>query len=158
MGVLGGETVGVLIHVQRADQHRPGIAHARDQPRILAGRRVGGIDPSAGQRDFVGDVEQVLHRVGHACQRRQRLAAGATRIDGGGFLPGAGFRDRGKAVVARIVFADARQRGVQYGHGAALAAGDLAGDVCGGAGHGRNTEADSSSTGSASSTKLAAMS
>ncbi|KAG0942113.1 hypothetical protein G6F31_014919 [Rhizopus arrhizus] len=73
-------------------------------------------------------------------------------------LPRAAFRDCGKAVVAGIVLADARERGVQHGHGAALAAGDLAGDVCGGAGHGRNTEADSSSTGSASSTKLAAMS
>ncbi|KAG0731578.1 hypothetical protein G6F23_015169 [Rhizopus arrhizus] len=64
-------------------------------------------------------------------------------------LPRAAFRDCGKAVVAGIVLADARERGVQHGHGAALAAGDLAGDVCGGAGHGRNTEADSSSTGSA---------
>ncbi|KAG1436306.1 hypothetical protein G6F55_014231 [Rhizopus delemar] len=27
-GALGGETVGVFIHVQRADQHRASLAHA----------------------------------------------------------------------------------------------------------------------------------
>lgn len=158
MRVFGGEAVGVFVHVQGTDQDRAGVPHPRDQSSVLRGGRIGGVDATACQGHFISDVEQVFDGVGHACQRRQCFATSAACVDGGGFLARAGFGHGGKAVVRGVAFAHAGQGGVQHRQGAAFTAGDLAGDVDGGAAHGRNTDADSSSTGRGSSTKLAAMS
>ena len=49
--VLGGEAVGVLVHVERADQHRAGAPRRRcDQRRVARGRRLLALDLRAGQR------------------------------------------------------------------------------------------------------------
>ena len=77
--VLGGEAVGVLVHVERADQHRAGRLEAAHEQRVaLRGRGVA-LDLRAGQRRQAGDVEQVLDREGHAGQRHCARVAGGGR-------------------------------------------------------------------------------
>ncbi len=49
MRVLGGEAVGVFVHVERTDAHRTGGAHPPDQERIGAGGWLVALDLRAGR-------------------------------------------------------------------------------------------------------------
>ncbi len=71
--VLGREAVGVLVHVERADQDGAGALEAGDERRVDGGGRTLALDLRAGARRQAGDVEQVLDREGHAGER-QRVA------------------------------------------------------------------------------------
>ena len=86
--VLGREAVGVLVHVERADQHRTGAFEARDQRAVVRGRRTLALDLRAGAGRQAGHVEQVLDRERHAeqrCRAADGLVAGSELgIDLGG--------------------------------------------------------------------------
>ena len=73
--VLAGEVVGVLAHVERADQHGAGRFQALRSAwhRASAGGRSRLILEPA-QRRQAGDVEQVLDRERHAGERTRRAA------------------------------------------------------------------------------------
>ena len=66
MLVLAGEVVGVLAHVERADQHRTRGLEPFDESCIGAGRGALAIDLRVGQRRQARHVEQVLDRERHA--------------------------------------------------------------------------------------------
>ncbi len=70
---------------------------------VGGGCGIGGVDLRAGERHHPVDIEQILHGVGHAGERRQRFALGAQAIDRGGFAlrPLEGFR--GEAIQAGIL-------------------------------------------------------
>ncbi len=75
--VLAGEVVGVLAHVERADENGAGRLQARDERRIGRGGRPVAVDLGAGQRRQARHVEQVLDGKRHAGERAERLARGA---------------------------------------------------------------------------------
>ncbi len=85
MRIFGGEAVRVFVHIERADQYRACRPQLPHQHGVSGGWCVVAVDDGAGQRDFAFEVEQVFHRVRQACQRRQRRAGGALRVDGVGF-------------------------------------------------------------------------
>ena len=74
-------TEGELGQVQLAQQDAAGRVQARDRRRVL-GRHVVFEDPRARRRADAGGVELILHRVGNAVERPERLAA-----HHGGFRP-----------------------------------------------------------------------
>ena len=78
--VLAGEVVGVLAHVEGADEDRAGRLQPLDQRRILRGRRSLAIDLGPGERRQARDVEEVLHRERHACERSKRAAGPAIGV------------------------------------------------------------------------------
>ena len=125
MSVLGDEAVGELVHVQRAHQDRPGGGQALDQDCVMGGRRGVATDLRASQGRQALDVEQVLHREGHAGQRTGDVAR-IDRVRGGqGALGG----DGREGVDAAIQAGNARQCGFGHGPGGDAAGADLAGDL-----------------------------
>ncbi len=137
----------MFIHVEGADQHRAGAMHARQQRRIRSGRRIARIHFGAGQGHQTRDIEQVLHSVGHAGQRRQRLTLGAQCVDRVGLAACTLNGHRCEAVQTGIAPLDPGLRFRQDRMGAQGAIADLASDV-GGADHGLNTAAASDANGS----------
>ena len=83
MGVLAGEVVGVLAHVEAAHQDRAGRLELAHQRAVAGSLRPVEVDLRAGARRQALDVEQVLDREGHA-DERPAMPAG---IDLGGALP-----------------------------------------------------------------------
>ena len=108
--VLAGEVVGVLAHVERADQHRAGRLEPRDQRGVGRGGRVLAVDLGAGQRRQAGHVEQVLDRERHAGERPERLAARPGGIDRPRLGQRALARHRRERVEHAVALGDARQR------------------------------------------------
>ena len=109
--VLAGEIVGVLAHVERADEDGAGRFEPLDDRRIaLGGRRIA-IDLGAGDRRKAGDIEQVLHGKRHAGERRQRVhararASSSVRARASARAP----RHRGEGIEQRIARTDAGKR------------------------------------------------
>ncbi len=110
VGVFSGEAEGVLVHVERAQQHRAGAAQARYQGSIVGRRRAGAVDFRAGQGGEAGDVEKVLGRIGHAGQRRQVAAGRARGVDGACFGQCARLRQLGERMDFAVERGDRRQR------------------------------------------------
>ncbi len=110
MRVLGGEAVGVLVHVERADQHRPGLLEALDEHRIGHGRRMIAVDLRAGERAEASDVEEVLHRIGHAGERSGIFTRRQRPIDFAGFLERPLRGERREAVEGAVALLDIEQR------------------------------------------------
>ena len=79
--VLGGEAVGVFVHVQGTDAYGARGAHPRDQEGVGRGCRPFALDFRAGNGDHALEVEQVLHRIGHARQRRQQPTLASGGVD-----------------------------------------------------------------------------
>jgi hypothetical protein len=121
--VLGGEAVGVLVHVERAHQHRTGGLQPAHQEGVLLRPRQGAIDLRAGQGDLALDVEQVLDRIRQPGQRRQQVAA---READASIARGPLVAAAGKGVDAAIGRLDARDAGIQRRARAELAGGDRA--------------------------------
>ena len=88
MGVFGGETVGVFVHVQTTHKHGTCRLHALDQQGIVGGGCVASIDFRASQRHLAGHIEQVFHRIGHTRKRRQGVTPGAALVNGRGLCQG----------------------------------------------------------------------
>ena len=129
MHVLAGEVVGVFAHVERADENRAGRFQPLDQRGVALGRRIRAVDLRAGDGRQSGDVEQVLHREGHAGERAELLLPRRRGVD----RLGAGARalggDGGEGVEHRIALADARERILDHGERARLARGNRRGDL-----------------------------
>ena len=81
MRVLGGEAVGVFVHIERANQHGAGGGEALDKGRVAAGRRMVAIDLRARQGHQPCDIEEVLHRVRDAGERSRIVTGGQRTID-----------------------------------------------------------------------------
>jgi hypothetical protein len=78
--VLGGESIGVFIHVQGAHQHTARCAHALHQECILQGRCMAAVDLGARKGDLTLNVKQIFNRIGHTGQRGQCLTAGTPGV------------------------------------------------------------------------------
>ena len=81
MDVLAREVVGVLAHVEGADEHRAGSFEARDQRAVALGRRAFAIDLGAGAGRKPGYVEEVLDRERNARERARRSAGRDAAVD-----------------------------------------------------------------------------
>ena len=81
MGVFGGESVGVGIHIQRACQQTTGPVEFVDQIRVPAGGWVRFVQFRAGERGDAFDIEQILDGIGHGSQRTERLVQLSGAID-----------------------------------------------------------------------------
>ena len=125
VAVLGGEAVGVLVHVERADQHRAGLFQPAHQQRVRSGRRGLAFDLRAGQRRQPRDVEQVLDRERHSQQRQLARArprrAGQRSVHLGRPPQGAVAQHVGEGVHLAVGGGDAVQRGLHQGRSADLA-------------------------------------
>jgi hypothetical protein len=74
VGVLAGEVVGVLAHVQAAHQDRARRLELAHQRAVAPSVRPVDVDLGAGAGRQAGDVEQVLDRERHAHQRPEMAA------------------------------------------------------------------------------------
>ena len=142
------EPVSQFFHVERADQHRPGTLHARDDGGVRGSRRIGCVHPGTCQRHHAFDVKQVFHGIGHARQRRQRHTPRLERIDRRSFALRAFESGRGKTVQIRVARVYQGFGFRQHRRGATRARADLPHDVGGRSDHGRNTGAASDANGS----------
>ena len=111
MHILARKIVGVLAHVERADQHGALRLHALDQRRIARRRRQIAVDLRAGAGGKTFYVEQILDRERHAGERPDLLAGGDGGIDRAGFCARAVGGDVGERVQHGIVLGDPRQGG-----------------------------------------------
>jgi hypothetical protein len=127
--VLAGEVVGVLAHVERADQHGAGRFEPRDQGLVGLGRRALAVDLGAGQRWETRHVEQVLDGERHAGERPRRLPSRYGVIHRPGLGQRALLGDRGERVEDRIARGDAPQRRLDHGCGFGPAGRDGLGDL-----------------------------
>jgi hypothetical protein len=133
MPVHAGEVVGVLAHVERADQHGVGCFEATDHDGVARGRRIVAVDLRAGARRQPGDVDQVLDRERHAGERPERRAARALGVDPIGGRAGALGQHIGERIDPRVERGDARKRRVDRVACARCAVGDRGRDRgCGG--------------------------
>ena len=73
MRVFSGETVGVLVHVERADQHRTSGFHLLHQEGIGLSRRVTAVDDRARQGDLANDVVEIFDCVRNTGQSTERV-------------------------------------------------------------------------------------
>ena len=81
MRVLGGEAVGVLVHVGDADQDGPGAAQRGHRRSVARGRGALGLDLGSRHRRDAGDVEQILGRERHAGERPGVCACSDPRVE-----------------------------------------------------------------------------
>ena len=135
--VLGREAIGVLVHVERADEHRSGLLEARDQRAVRVGGRTLALDLRAGARRQAGDVEEVLDSERHAGERQRAaraIAAGQSSVERRGAPAGALGDDVGEGVDRRIDSGDARQARLDHRRRADGARSHRLGDRGGGAG------------------------
>ncbi|MGY4465386.1 hypothetical protein ACVWWK_001068 [Bradyrhizobium sp. LB9.1b] len=110
MDILAGEVIGVFAHVERTDQHGAGGLHALDQRGIARGGHAVSVDLRACACGEARDVEQVLHREGHAGERADGLAGGDIGVDRARFGTGAIGGDVGERIEDGVVLLDARKR------------------------------------------------
>ena len=110
MDVLAGEVVGVLAHIERADEDGACRLQPRDQWRIGFGRWPVAIDLGAGQRRQARNIEQVLDGKRHAGEGAERLARGALRIDCPCFRERPLRGHRGEGVERGVALFDTGQR------------------------------------------------
>jgi hypothetical protein len=103
------EVVGVLAHVERADEQGPGRFQARDQRRVGHSRRAIAVDLGAGARPQSSDVEQVLDGEGRARERPQARSAPARGVDGVGLGESARRGNVGEGAERAIASLDAAQ-------------------------------------------------
>jgi hypothetical protein len=109
MRISAGKIIGVFAHIERAEQHRAGSLHPRDERRILLRGRMIAIDFGPGTRDQAIHVKQVLDREGNTGKRRQGLALRARCING----IGAGKRSVGGDISIGIQLAITARDGCQ---------------------------------------------
>src|SRR5208283_2580770 len=81
VSVLAGEVVGVLAHVEGADEDGASALEAPDEGRVGAGGGPLTVDLGSSAGRQASDVEQVLGGEGRADERAQFLAAGARGVD-----------------------------------------------------------------------------
>ncbi len=161
MRILAGEIVGVLAHVETADQDGAGLFQAPHKRAVTRGRRIVVVDLRAGARREAGYIEQVLDREGHARQRPLGLAG----IDRRGALARTVGHNVGKGVDLGLGSGDAGEGRLDHGSCLVRAAGDRARDLAGrGVGrqgvhpaHGWNTGAGVRSSSSCTASKGAAI-
>ena len=79
--VLGGEAVGVLVHVERADGNRARMLQALHHGGVARRRRALGVNLRPGQGGDARDVEQILHGERDAAQRSGIFARCQAAID-----------------------------------------------------------------------------
>ena len=121
MHVLARKIVGVLAHVERADQHGAGRLHALDQPGIARRWCEVAVDLRSGAGGKALDVEQVFYRERNTGEWADFLSGGDPGID----RLGRGARTIGSDVSERIQHAvmrsDPRQCGLGRFEGRKLA-------------------------------------
>ena len=109
MRVFGGEPVRVLVHVQRADEHRSGITHCMNHFGICASWRIVAVDLRARERGQPGDVKEVLDREWHT-RKRPRIATGRYLcVDSFRVLACLLVQDMGEGVVSPVCARDSGQ-------------------------------------------------
>ncbi len=151
VAVLGGEAVGVLVHVERPDHDRAGGFEAGDQGGVGGRGRIVLLDDRARQGHLALHVVEVLDRHRDAGQRT-RIAALAHRfVDLARGRQGAGREHGGEAVEGLVGQADAAEHGLGHLQGAEPSAahflGDLQGREVSQGGHSRSTVAGSRPSG-----------
>jgi hypothetical protein len=107
--VLTGEIVGILAHVERADQHATCALQALHQRGIGGSGRPVPVDLRARQRCKTRHVEQVLGGERHARQHSERTAGSALGIDGARPSKGPLAGDSRESVEGLVALADAPQ-------------------------------------------------
>ena len=124
MSVFAGEIVGVLAHVERADENGAGPLQSLNQRGVARRFGVVAVDPGASDGRDAFDIEQVLDRERHAGKRAEIASLAAGSVDCRG--PGKGALDgnRCKGVELRIEPLDPRQRRLGDGKRAPVAACD----------------------------------
>src|SRR5262252_4725185 len=103
MSVFAGEIVGVLAHVERADENGAGPLQSLDQRGVARRFGVVAVDPRASDGRDAFDIEQVLDRERHAGKRADIASLAAGSVDCRG--PGKGALDgnRCKGVELRML-------------------------------------------------------
>ena len=117
VAVFGGKAVGVGIHVHHAGQQPARAAQLAHREAVSGCGRALAEQLGPGEGGMAGNVEQVLHRVGHARQRREGALLAPQGIDVSGLGEHALFRHRGPGIDLRVNARNRLQR--------------LAGDVAG---------------------------
>jgi hypothetical protein len=131
MRVLACEVVGVLAHVQRPEQHRARGLQPPDQRGVARRRGAVAVDAGSGAGGDARDVEQVLHREGHAGQR-QRLARAQPRVHRLGGAAGAVHQQVGEGADPAVQRRDPGQRRLGDGGGVGAPGLDGGGNLPGG--------------------------
>ena len=85
MRILGGEPVGVFVHVSGADEDGSRLAQRGYGERVTGRRRVVGVNLRPGHGRRARDVEEILRRERHAGQRSGIPSGGDAGVDRGGF-------------------------------------------------------------------------
>ncbi len=111
MAVLGGEAVGVSIHVQHAAEQRASVAQLLHRPGVVRGGRAVAEQAGARQRRMACHVEQIFYRIRHAGERRQRLTFAPQPIEAIRLLAHTIGDDRGPGVKAWILLLNSGQVG-----------------------------------------------
>ena len=127
--VLAGEIVGVLAHVERADQHRTGGFQSFDQNGVARRRRVAAVDLGARARRETGDIEQVLDSDRNSGERAEGSTLRMRVVDCARPFAGAIGEDGGEGIEDGIALRDPGERRVDDGGRACLAFGDSARDA-----------------------------
>jgi hypothetical protein len=73
VAVFGGKPVGVGIHIQHPGEQRARAVQLAHRPAVGGGGGAIAQQLRPGKGGVSGDIEQIFHRVGNACQRGQRL-------------------------------------------------------------------------------------
>ena len=107
MGILAREVVGVLAHVERADQDAARCLEPGNYGRVGRGRRAVPVDLRAGARRQAFDVEQVLDRERRPGERPEARPARPGRIDRVCLGERAGSRDVREGAERRVAGLDA---------------------------------------------------
>jgi hypothetical protein len=131
MNVFAGEIVGILAHIERADENGAGGFEPFDERCVATGRRRVAVDLRAGERWYAGDIEQIFHRERHAGEWQSLFAARARIVERLRAQKGALLQDGGEGIKQRIALADARERCLQDVHRAGAAGGKCSGNIAG---------------------------
>ena len=108
--ILACEVVGVLAHVERADQHGTGRFHALDQGGVAEGRLEVAIDPGSGAGRKALHIDQVFDRERYAGKRPGIFPGRDGGIDGARVGTRAIRGHVGERIQDGIVFGYTRQR------------------------------------------------
>ena len=126
MAVLGGKTVGVGIHIQHPGEQRARAMQLAHRPAVGGGGGAIAQQLRPGKGGIAGDIEQIFHRVGNACQRGQGLFFPPQGIDILRLSEHALFADVGPGVDLRVNAGDVLQGVAGDLFGAELAGGQRA--------------------------------
>lgn len=102
MCVLGGEAIGVFVHVLRADGDCTGPPQAGDQCRVCLGGQIFSIDLGSGERNKTRNVVKIFDAKWNARERPRRFARGNACVEHPCFFKCRFTVERGKAVEDRI--------------------------------------------------------